>query len=83
MQHTHILESNFHIVSKQRSGSGRYLALHADRPRSAFFLAGAELLMDALFALLDRLKLCRSPRILSAECLADETVLNPAASTRH
>lgn len=41
----------------------------------------ATLAMGSLFALLERLKLCHGPRILSAECVLDNT-MNRAAPAR-
>ncbi|MDL2279839.1 hypothetical protein LJC15_04150 [Desulfovibrio sp. OttesenSCG-928-G11] len=41
----------------------------------------ATLAMGSLFALLERLKLCHGPRILSAECVLDNT-MNHAAPVR-
>lgn len=72
----HILETPFQIVPKSLSGAGpeRTFVLYAHRERADLCLPGAEALAKALnkgfFALLDRLKLCSVPRIISAECVA-------------
>ncbi|MDL2216550.1 hypothetical protein LJB81_02310 [Desulfovibrio sp. OttesenSCG-928-M14] len=73
MAGTHILEANYEILNNSfiRHSGLRPTGLHKNEP--SFGARWAALAADSLFAVLERLKLCHGPRILSAQCLCDST----------